>query len=603
MPTYHAPVEDGIFLLRDVLRVHEHSHLPGFEDLTPEFCAEVLNSAARFHEEVLHPLNKPGDDEGAHLEDGKVRTPAGFRDAWRQYSQAGWSRLSVPVELGGAGLPAVISSLIGEMRTATAHSFAMYGAFCGSTARMLSVLGEPWMKQHMVPRLVEGEWTATMCMTEAQAGSDLRQLRTRATQQSDGSWRITGSKIFISGGEHDLTDNILHVVLAKVPDANGQLTEGLSSVNAFIVSKRYIDETNGSLGALNRVSVASIEHKMGIGGSATCVMNFDDAVAWRLADSGREGTSSNMAGMFMLMNTARVGTAMSGVAYSEIARQNAADYARQRLSGRAPGRQRIPGRPADPIIAHPDVRRLLLGARAFAEGARATAVRVAFLQSVSEADPDPVCRQRARDVVEILVPVMKAYFTDKGFDGANDALQVLGGHGYVREYGMEHFVRNARIGQIYEGANGIQAIDLVQRKLKAADGRAWVSFRLTLEASINALGALAEWGEPTKKLAAALNSLDRLVIQIGHEQPAVGVAAAYDLLTGIGIATVAWNWAEIVLTLQRPSVCEALGEAVVQRKYALAQLWFARELPMVTALAERALAAGLPLLSVPDELV
>lgn len=603
MPTYHAPVEDGLFLLRDVLRVQDHAHLPGFEELSPEFCAQVLTAAARFHEEVLHPLNKPGDDEGAHFQAGRVRTPAGFRDAWDQYRAAGWSRLSVPVSLGGAGLPAVISSLIGEMRTATAHSFAMYGAFCGSTARMLSVLGAPWMKEHVVPRLVDGDWTATMCMTEAHAGSDLRQLRTRAVPQPDGSWRISGSKIFISGGDHDLTENILHVVLAKVPDEHGRLAEGLSSVNAFVVSKRDIDHATGALGGPNGVSVASIEHKMGIGGSATCVMNFENAVGWRLADSGREGTSSNMAGMFMLMNTARVGTAMSGVAYSEIARQNAADYARQRLSGRAPDRPRTPGQPADPIVAHPDVRRLLLGARSFAEGARATAVRVAFLQSVSEGDADPARRQRARDVVEILVPVMKAYFTDKGFEGANDALQVLGGHGYVREYGLEHFVRNARIGQIYEGANGIQAVDLVQRKLSAAGGGAWVSFKESVAGSVESLGTVPQWCAHAKALAGALVRLDEVVSELRSAPPAVAAAGAYDLLTAIGITTVAWNWAEIVLTLQRPEVRESLGDAVVQRKLALAQLWFARELPLVYALSARALSSSEPLLTVPDGMV
>lgn len=603
MPTYHAPVEDGLFLLRDVLRVQDHAHLPGFEELSPEFCAEVLGAAARFHEEVLHPINKPGDEEGAHLEAGRVRTPTGFRDAWNQYRAAGWSRLSVPTALGGAGLPAVISSLVGEMRTATAQSFAMYGAFCGSTARMLSVLGAPWMKEHVVPRLVEGDWTATMCMTEAHAGSDLRQLRTRAVAQPDGSWRITGSKVFISGGDHDLTDNILHVVLAKVPDENGRLPEGLSSVNAFVVSKRHIDQATGELGGPNGVSVASIEHKMGIGGSATCVMNFEEAVGWRLADSGREGTSSNMAGMFMLMNTARVGTAMSGVAYSEIARQNAADYARQRLSGRAPDRARTPGQPADPIVAHPDVRRLLLGARSFAEGARATAVRVAFLQSVSEGDPDPGRRERARDVVEMLVPVMKAYFTDKGFEGANDALQVLGGHGYVREYGIEHFVRNARIGQIYEGANGIQAIDLVQRKLSASGGRAWGSFKDSVTVCLASLGALPEWGAQAQGLTGALSRLDEVVTQLRSASPAVAAAGAYDFLTALGITTVAWNWAEIVLTLERAEVRQSLGEAVIQRKRALAQLWFARELPMVHALVARALTSSESLLSVPDEMV
>ncbi len=601
--TYQAPVDDGLFLLRDVLRVQDHTHLPAYEDLTPEFCAEVLNAAARIHQDVLHPLNQPGDEEGAHFENGKVRTPKGFRAAWDQYREAGWSRLSVPTAIGGAGLPPVISALVGEMRTATAHSFAMYGAFCGSAARVLSVLGADWMKQHVVPRLVAGDWTATMCMTESHAGSDLRQIRTRADKQPDGSWRINGSKIFISGGDHDLTDNIVHVVLAKVPDEDGRLPPGLSAVNAFVVSKRLIDPATGALQGPNGVSVASIEHKMGIGGSATCVMNFEDAVAWRLADSGRDGTSSNMAGMFMLMNSARVGTAMSGVAYSEIARQNAADYARQRFSGRAPDRPRAPGQVADPIVAHPDVRRLLLGARAFAEGARATALRAAFLQSVAEGDPDPARRAQARDVVEVLIPVMKAYFTDKGFEGANDALQVLGGHGYVREYGLEHFVRNARIGQIYEGANGIQAIDLLQRKLGAGDGRAWRSVEASVMACVEALRDLSAWRAQADALAEALNRLGQVVATLRSAPPAEAAAGAYDLLTAFGIVAVAWNWGEIVLAIQRADTQEAVGAAVCARKEALARLWFSRELPLAAALCTRALTSAESLLSVPDELV
>lgn len=603
MPTYHAPVEDGLFLLRDVLKVQEQSHLPGYEDLTPEFCAEVLGAAARIHEELLHPLNQAGDEEGAHLEDGKVRTPTGFKAAWDEYRAAGWCRLSVAPSIGGMGLPPVISALVGEMRTATAHSFAMYGAFCGTAARVISVLGEDWMKTHMVPPLVAGDWTATMCMTEPQAGSDLRQIRTRAEKQEDGSWRITGSKIFISGGDHDLTDNIVHVVLAKVPDENGKLPDGLSAVNAFIVSKRLIDQNTGELGGLNRVTVTGIEKKMGIGGSATCAMNFDGAVAWRLKDSGRGGTSSNMAGMFMLMNSARVGTAMSGVAYAEVAQQNAADYARQRLSGRAPDRVRAPGQVADPIVAHPDVRRLLLGTRSFAEGARAAALRVAFLQSVAQGDPDPARRESARDVVEVLIPVMKAYFTDKGYEGATNAQQVLGGHGYIREYGLEHFVRNARIGQLYEGANGIQAIDLVQRKLAAEGGRPLTSFRDAVAGSLDALRALPEWQADADAVADALATLVSTTQALRQASPSVAAAGSYDLLTAFGIVAVAWNWAEIVVAVHRPDVQATMAAEVAQRKRALARVWFTRELPLVAVLCQRAMSSADPLLAVPDELV
>lgn len=603
MPSYRAPVEDGLFLLRDVLRVHTLDHLPGFADLTPEFCAGVLEAAAHIHEHLLHPLNRAGDEEGAHFENGRVRTPTGFRAAWQTYREAGWSRLSVPVALGGAGLPAVIGTLVGEMRTATAHSFSMYGAFAGIAARMLAALGSPWMREHVVPRLVAGDWTATMCMTEAQAGTDLRQLRTRALPQPDGSWRVSGSKIFISGGDHDLTDNIVHIVLAKVPDEQGRLPDSLAAVNAFLVSKRMIDPHTGVAGEPNRVGVTAIEHKMGIGGSATCAMDFDQAVAWRLADGGHQGSASNMAAMFMLMNAARMGTAMSGVAYAEIARQNAADYARQRLAGRAPERAHTPGQPADPIIAHPDVRRLLLGTRSFAEGARAAALRVALLQAVAETGPDPAERAAARDVVELLQPVMKAYFTDKGFEGANAALQVLGGHGYVRDHGLEHFVRNARIGQLYEGANGIQALDLVQRRLAGGRRRGWDSLLGSMQSTIDRARAHPALQVQAQAMAQATLAVDAAVRGLDGLSPTQAAAGAYDMLTSIGILVVAWNWLEVGLTLQRPEVTAAVGEAFVRRKQVLAALWLQQELPAATMLCARAVAADTLLMALPDDCI
>ncbi len=606
MPTYRAPVDDWQFLLHDFLHVEDHGHLPGFADLSPDFTAQVLGAAAQFHEEVLHPMNQRGDAEGARIENGQVRTPSGFKAAWNAYREAGWHRLSLDTSLGGAGLPPVMGVPVTELRASTGHSFSMYSSFCAPAASMLAALGAPWMREHVVPRLSDGDWTATMCMTEPQAGTDLRQLSTRALRQPDGSWRLSGRKIFISGGGHDLTDNIVHIVLAKVPDESGRIGAGLSSVHVFLVSTRALDPATGALGGANGVHVRSIEHKMGIEGSATCAMDFEDAVGWRIGGDaeGGTGTSSNMAPMFFLMNYARVGTAMSGVGYAEIARQNAADYARERLSGRAGPVPMYPKRVADPIIAHADVRRLLLEARAFTEGARAGAMRAALWQSIAEHSGDRAERERAQDLLDLLTPVMKAFFTDRGFDAAVACQQVLGGHGYIKDYGLEQFVRNARIGQLYEGANGIQATDLVQRKLAARGGRAP---RHLMEA-IAGFAARHEGNAPMAPFLAPLRQgLARVgealewVRSRGAGSPLAVNAAAYDLLTSIGVLYLGWTWAEIAAVALEPSQCHFLDDSARQRKIELARIWMERQMPLIDGLCRRIESGNDCLLALPDD--
>lgn len=606
MPSYRAPVEDWQFILHDLLHVERHAALPGFADLTPEFTAEVLNAAARFHVEVLHPLNQKGDAQGARIDGGRVQTPDGFRAAWDAYRAAGWHRLGLAESLGGAGLPPIMGVPMSELRVSCGHSFSMYNSFCAPTARMLAALGEPWMREHVVPRLSDGDWTATMCMTEPQAGTDLRQLATRAEPQPDGTWRISGHKIFISGGEHDLTDNIVHIVLAKVPDESGRLPPGLGAVNVFMVLKRLIDPATGALGAANGVRAASIEHKMGIEGSATCAMDFDGAIGWRIADTRRSGTSANMAPMFMLMNYARVGTAMSGVGYAEIACQNAAEYARERLSGRASGAPRCPDKPADPIIVHADVRRLLLESRAFAEGARAGAMRAALWQSVAEHAADPAEREFAGDMLEVLTPVMKAFFTDRGFEATVACQQVLGGHGYVKDYGLEQFVRNARIGQLYEGANGIQAVDLLHRKLAAHGGRAQRHFLAAIGGFVEAQRARPALAEFVAPLAAALDRLQRTLAWIaaaGRDVPERADAAAYDLLTAVGIVYLGWTWAEIAAVVIGDGACRFAGPDLRQRKSQLARLWMQRQMPLVDGLCARIESGNDCLFALPDEAI
>lgn len=604
MPTYRAPVNDWLFILHDLLRVDECGHVPGFADLTPDLTSAILEAAGQFHEEVLHPLNQPGDAEGAKFHDGHVHAPEGFKAAWDAYREAGWHRLSLPEALGGAGLPPLMSVPMSEMRASTGQSFSMYSSFCAPAASMLAALAPAWIGRHVVPRLSDGDWTATMCMTEPQAGTDLRQITTRAVEQPDGTWRITGRKIFISGGDHDLTDNIVHIVLAKVPDAQGRVTADLSSVHVFMVSKRMIDPQSGELGERNHVHARSIEHKMGIEGSATCAMDFDDAVAWRIGEPGARGTAANMAPMFHLMNYARVGTALSGVGYAEIARQNAADYARERRSGRAGPTVRDPATSADPIIAHADVRRLLLEARAFAEGARAGAMRAAMLQSVAQSAPDAQERQRAADMLDILTPVMKAFFTDRGFDAAVACQQVLGGHGYIKDYGIEQFVRNARVGQLYEGANGIQATDLVQRKLFSHEGRPWKHFAQSIAAFIERHTDNAELAAYTTPLRSALQRLDQSFSWLNgadRENHGLAAAAAYDLLTALGILYVGWTWCEIAATVLDRSRCRYVDETTRATKLALAGVWMQRQMPLLDACCRRAECGNAGLLALPDD--
>lgn len=606
MATYCAPVEDWQFLLHDFLHVEDYGQLPGFSDLTADFTQQVLDAAAKFHEDVLHPINQRGDAEGARINDGKVETPTGFKEAWQAYREAGWHRLSLAQELGGAGMPPVMAVPITEMRASTGHSFSMYSSFCAPSANMLAALGPEWVRTHVVPKLSDGDWTATMCMTEPQAGTDLRQLTTRAIQQPDSTWRISGRKIFISGGEHDLTDNIIHIVLAKVPEPNGRIPNSLAAVNVFMVSKRTIDPETGALGGLNGVHARSIEHKMGIEGSATCAMDFEDAVAYHISDVRRTGTSANMAPMFHLMNYARIGTAMSGVGYAEIARQNAVSYARDRLSGRATPQPRYPEKAADPIIVHADVRRLLLESRSFAEGARAGAMRAALWQSLAQHSSESDVRERASDLLEMLTPVMKAFFTDRGFDATVACQQVLGGHGYVKDYGIEQFVRNARIGQLYEGANGIQASDLVHRKLTANGGRA---MRYFAEEIVSFVGHNSGDSQLVQYVQPVQCGLDRLISALDWIQehtvtaPDSVNAAAYDLLTAIGILYVGWTWADIACVLSEPANCKHIDESRRKQKIELAKVWMQRQMPMISCLCDRIESGNESLLALPDDCI
>src|SRR5947199_306040 len=467
MPIYKAPVEDVSFLLNDVFQIDRYDNLPGFTDASADVREAIISEAAKLSEEVLQPLNRVGDLEGCKRhDDGSVTTPKGFKEAFKQVAEGGWLGLSAPSEYGGQGLPVTLSQVVTEFQSSANMAFSMYGGLTMGATAALMVHGKPEQKNMFVPKMVAGQWTGTMNLTEPQCGTDLGLLRTKAVKQADGSYKITGTKIFISAGEHDLTENIIHLVLARIEGAPA----GIKGVSLFVVPKVLVN-ADGSLGARNGVSCGSIEHKMGIHGNSTCVMNYDGATGWLIGEENK-----GMQGMFVMMNEARLGVAVQGLAQSEVAYQNAAAYARDRLQGRSLSGAKAPAKPAGPIIVDPDVRRTLLTIRAFNEAARAMVIWTALTSDVAHRSSDPKDRQEADDHMGLMTPVLKGVLTDVGFSNAVLAQQMFGGHGYIAEHGMEQFVRDARIAMIYEGANGIQALDLVGRKLPRGGGRAVMAF-------------------------------------------------------------------------------------------------------------------------------
>ena len=438
MPTYKAPVADFEFLMFDVLEIEKHTDLTGYADLDRATVHDVLEGAGKFMSEVLQPLNQVGDEEGCHFENGVVRTPKGFKDAYKAFCESGWNRLGVPEQFGGANLPILLTFAVSEMASSANQAFAMYPGLTSAAYSALIGTGAPWMKEHIVPKMVGGEWTGTMCLTEPHCGTDLRLMKTKAVEQPDGTYKISGTKIFISGGDHDLTDNIIHMVIAKIPDENGKTQDDLSTVNFFMVPKFLVSE-DGKMGARNGVSTGSIEKKMGIKGSATAVLNFDEATAWRLGPKpqpktagAKGGSSDGMKGMFGMMNAARLGVGVQGVAVAEVSYQNAVTYAKERLVGRALTGAKNPEKAADPLMVHPDVRRMLLLGRVAAEGGRSLATYISFLLGVAQSKRSDAERQEAADIADLLTPVIKAFCTDMGFEAANAAMQCFGGHGYIQ---------------------------------------------------------------------------------------------------------------------------------------------------------------------------
>jgi butyryl-CoA dehydrogenase len=538
MPIYKAPVRDMLFAYFELHGGDAIRRLPGYEELDRETLEVILEQAGRFVSERLLPLNRIGDEVGCAWIEGRVITPEGFKAAYDAFIEAGWNNIAFAPAYGGQGMPKSLYMLVDEMLCACNLSFSLYPGLTNGAWTALEGYADPALKARYLPKMAAGLWSGSMCLTESHSGSDLGLLRTRAAPQEDGSYRITGTKIFITAGEHDLTENIIHLVLARIPDAPA----GIKGISLFVVPK-ILPDGAGELGQPNSLSCSAIEHKMGIKASATCVLNFDAATGWLVGEANK-----GMRAMFKMMNTERLATGIQGLGIAEAAYQNAVAYARERLQGRSPTGAQQPDKPADPLTVHPDIRRMLLTMRALTEGCRALSVWVAQQIDFAARSPDAAQRRQAEALVALLTPVVKAYFTDCGFEVANLGMQVFGGHGYIREQGMEQLVRDARIAQIYEGTNGVQAMDLVGRKLPMADGTLLDRFLLPLREFLRATEGDAGFSEFTAPLADAGERLERAANALRRragENPAETGAGANDFLQLFGLTVLAFMWARM----------------------------------------------------------
>ena len=585
MQIYDAPLRDMRFVLQELHDTASLARLPGLEEVTPELLDTVLEEAARFILKELLPLNASGDAEGCHYSDGVVTTPKGFKEAYKGFVESGWGALNASPEYGGQGLPEAIGKLVEEMTCSSNLSFGLYPGLSHGAAAALESYGSDELKSRYLPKLVAGTWSGTMCLTEPHCGTDLGMVRTKALPQPDGTYHITGSKIFISAGEHDLTENIIHLVLARTPDA----PPGIKGISLFVVPK-FLPTAEGGIGARNGVRCAGIEHKMGIKASATCQMNFDAAQGWLVGE-----VNKGMRAMFVMMNSERLSVGIQGLGIGETAYQSAVAYARERIQGRSLSGAKYPDKPADPLIVHPDVRRMLLTMRAYNEGCRAMAVWVANeLDRMNRLPVDSQERAGAEGFVALMTPVVKALFTDLGFESANLALQTFGGHGYIVDHGMEQLVRDVRISMIYEGTNGVQALDLVGRKLPANMGRSLRTFFHPVAGFIEANLQDARIGTLVQPFAKAFRALQRttaLIAQRSLSDPEEAGAASSDYLRMLGLVALGYLWLRMAKVAHEK--LESAGGASMggpdqvfyDTKIKTARFFVERLLPQATALS------------------
>ena len=601
MPSYKAPVDDVMFLLGDVFHIDRYNNLPGFAEATPDLVEAVLAEAAKFSEQVLTPLNRVGDKEGCRRnDDGSVTTPTGFKDAYRKLTSGGWIGISAPAEFGGQGLPMVLAQAVNEFLCSANMAFGMYPGLTEGAIAALHAHASAEQKALYLPKLIAGQWSGTMNLTEPQCGTDLGLVRTRATPQADGSYKISGTKIFISAGEHDLVENIVHLVLARIDGA----PQGTRGISLFIVPKFLPDAGGGPgtgrLGARNAVSCGSIEEKMGIHGNATCVMNYDGATGWLMGEANR-----GLQAMFTMMNEARLGVGVQGLALSEVAYQNAAAYAKERLAGRALSGAKFPQQPADPIIVHPDVRRILMTIRAFNEAARALVLWTALKSDVAHRSEDAKERQAADDRLGLMTPVIKGVLTDQGFANTVAAQQIFGGHGYIAEHGMEQFVRDARIAMLYEGANGIQALDLVGRKLPKDGGRALQAFFAEVTAYIKEHGADAGMAPFVTPLGQALGELQQATmwfLQNALGNPDNAGAGATDYMHLFGLVALGYMWCLIAEAATTKAAAGGNGAAErMNEKLVIGRFFMERMLPATATHLARIKAGAESTMALPAE--